>query len=118
MTTRPNKWKRRVHFEPPREVAVMSIDGTWRAEAVLIDISATDARIRSPILRAELPEFFLMLTTFGNPVFRRCTRAWVNGPEMGLTFAGRSKPRKEASPEDGLIRSAPKNPFGVSEQKQ
>ena len=121
MTTRPDKWERRVHFEPPREVAVMSIDGTWCAEAVLLDISAKSARIRSPIMRAELPEFFLMLTTFGNPVFRRCTRAWVNGPEMGLTFAGskiESKPRKEASPEDGLIRSAPKDPSGVSEQKQ
>jgi hypothetical protein len=87
MTAKPDKWERRVHFEPPRGVAVMSIDGTWCAEAVLIDISAKDARIRSPILRAELPEFFLMLTTFGNPVFRRCTRAWVNGPEMGLIFA-------------------------------
>ena len=105
MTTKPDKWERRVHFEPPREVAVMSIDGTWCAEAVLIDISAKDARIRSPILRAELPEFFLMLTTFGIPVFRRCTRTWVNGPEMGLTFARSkigAKSPKEPPPEDGF----------------
>ena len=105
MTTKPDKWERRVHFEPPREVAVMSIDGTWCAEAVLLDISAKDARIRSPILRAELPEFFLMLTTFGSPVYRRCTRAWVNGPEMGLTFAKSkigTKSPKEASPKDGF----------------
>lgn len=87
MTTKPDIWERRVHFEPPREVAVMSIDGTWCAEAVLLDISAKDARIRSPILRAELPEFFLLLTRTGTPVFRRCTRTWVNGPEMGVTFA-------------------------------
>jgi hypothetical protein len=108
MTTRPDKWERRVQFEPPLDVAVMSIDGTWGAEAVLIDISATEARIRSPILRAELPEFFLMLTRFGNPVFRRCTRTWVNGPEMGVTFgkgkiAGKST--KEA-PQDGFGLSA------------
>jgi hypothetical protein len=83
----------------------MSIDGTWCAEAVLIDISDKDARIRSPILRAELPEVFLMLTTFGSPVFRRCSRAWVNGPEMGLTFAKSkigTRSAKEAAPEDGF----------------
>src|SRR6476660_8942114 len=97
MTMKLDKWERRVHFEPPREVAVISIDGTWCAEAVLLDISAKDARIRSPILRAELPEFFLMLTRFGTPVFRRCTRAWVNGPEMGVTF-GKSKPETKSQP--------------------
>jgi hypothetical protein len=86
-TTKSDQWERRVQFEPPRDVTVVSIDGTWSAEAVLLDISAKDARIRSPILRAELPEFFLMLTRFGNPVFRRCTRTWVHGPEMGVTFA-------------------------------
>src|SRR6478752_1770298 len=93
MTTKPGHWERRVHFEPPREVAVMSIDGTWCAEAVLLDISAKDARIRSLMLRAELPEFFLMLTRFGTPVFRRCTRAWVNGPEMGVSFAKPPTPK-------------------------
>ena len=92
-TAKPEQWERRVQFEPPLEVAVMSIDGTWSAEAVLLDISAKDARIRSPILRAELPEFFLMLTRFGNPVFRRCTSAWVNGPEMGVSFAKARTPK-------------------------
>ncbi|MEA2863795.1 MAG: hypothetical protein QOC84_1751 [Bradyrhizobium sp.] len=92
-TSKPEQWERRVQFEPPLQVAVMSIDGTWSAEAVLLDISAKDARIRSPILRAELPEFFLMLTRFGNPVFRRCTRTWINGPEMGVTFAKASAPK-------------------------
>jgi hypothetical protein len=83
----------------------MSIDGTWSAEAVLLEISAKEARIRSPILRAELPEFFLMLTTFGTPVFRRCKRAWVNGPEMGLTFSKRkigTTSAKEAPSGDGF----------------
>lgn len=95
-TAKPEKWERRVQFEPPLEVAVMSIDGTWCAEAVLLDISAKDARIRSPILRAELAEFFLMLTRFGSPVFRRCTRAWVNGPEMGVSFAKPPAPKDVA----------------------
>jgi hypothetical protein len=108
VTKKPDKWERRVHFEPPREVAVMSIDGTWRAEAVLMDISAKEARIRSPILRAELPEFFLMLTTFGSPVFRRCARAWVNGPEMGLTFA-KAKIGAKA------VKGAPQESSGLSD---
>jgi hypothetical protein len=90
MMTKSDKWERRIHFDPPRDVAVMSTDGKWSAEAVLLEISATEARIRSPILRPELAELFLMLTRFGNnPVFRRCKRVWVKGSEMGLTFAER-----------------------------
>jgi hypothetical protein len=104
MTTKPDKWERRVQFEPPREVTVMSIDGTWCAEAVLLEVSDKGALIRSPILRAELAEFFLVLTRFGNPVFRRCTRTWINGPEMGVTFAksGSKPPKKAPTGEDGV----------------
>ena len=45
--------------------------------------------LRFPIAKltghaAELSEFFLMLTEFGNPVFRRCRRKWVQGAQMGV----------------------------------
>jgi hypothetical protein len=104
MTTKTEKWERRVQFEPPREITVMSIDGTWCAEAVLLEASDKGARIRSPILRAELAEFFLLLTRFGKPVFRRCTRTWINGPEMGVTFAkSGSKPPNKAPPEENAV---------------
>jgi hypothetical protein len=116
MMTKSDKWERRIHFDPPRDVAVMSTDGKWSAEAVLLEISATEARIRSPILRPELPELFLMLTRFGNnPVFRRCKRVWARGSEMGLTFAERKTGTwslKEASKGDPFApdESAPTCP--------
>jgi hypothetical protein len=52
----------------------------------LIDVSETGARIELTSPAAGLTEFFLLLTTFGNPVFRRCTRIWVDGLLMGVTF--------------------------------
>ena len=77
----------RVTFERPLEVNLMAIDGTWLRDCLLIDVSETGARIDVGGPAAELTEFFLMLSKFGNPVFRRCTRTWVHGPEMGVTFA-------------------------------
>jgi hypothetical protein len=49
------------------------------AQARLIIIS-----VASPA--AEQAEFFLVLSSFGSPVFRRCRRAWVDGALMGVAF--------------------------------
>jgi hypothetical protein len=76
----------RVKFEQPLDVRVMTIDGTQCVEARLIDISESEARIDLAGKAAELNEFFLLLTGFGGPVYRRCTRNWVNGRQMGVGF--------------------------------
>jgi hypothetical protein len=76
----------RVKFDRPLDVRAMAIDGTWCRDCLLMDVSATGARIQLTSPAAELVEFFLLLTTFGNPVFRRCTRKWVDGLMMGVTF--------------------------------
>lgn len=76
----------RVKFEEPLEVNLMAIDGTWLRDCLLIDVSETGARIEVGGPAAELTEFFLMLSKFGNPVFRRCGREWVEGSMMGVTF--------------------------------
>ena len=76
----------RVKFERPLDVRVMSIDGTWCREALLIDVSATGARIELSSPAAELTEFFLLLTQLGNPVFRRCKREWIDGTLIGVSF--------------------------------
>lgn len=75
-----------VRFEQPLEVRAMAIDGTWCRECFLIDVSETGARIELTSPAANLTEFFLLLTTFGNPVFRRCTRSWIDGLLIGVTF--------------------------------
>jgi hypothetical protein len=76
----------RVKFERPLEAGLMAIDGTWRRDCRLIDVSATGAKIEIDGPAVELKEFFLMLSRFGNPVFRRCKREWVDGSLMGVGF--------------------------------
>jgi hypothetical protein len=77
---------RRVQFEQPLDARVMAIDGTWCRECQLIDVSETGAQIELASSAAELIQFFLLLTTFGNPVFRRCERQWIEGTRMGVKF--------------------------------
>jgi hypothetical protein len=64
----------------------MAIDGTWCRKCFLIDVSDTGARIELTSPAASLTEFFLLLSAFGTPVFRRCTRRWVDGLLMGVIF--------------------------------
>ena len=64
----------------------MAIDGTWYRESFLIDVSDTGAEIEVTGHAAELSEFFLLLTSFGSPVFRRCKREWVHGARVGVSF--------------------------------
>lgn len=66
---------------PPRVRAtiaakIMSIDGTWGGEAQLINISKTEAELEAVGQTADLAEFFLLLTSFGQSVYRRCGRKW------------------------------------------
>jgi hypothetical protein len=82
----PKNDKRRVRFEQPLEVRVMTVDGTWCADSFLIDISDTEAQIEVTSHAAEMAEFFLMLTSSGNPVFRLCKRDWVHGTRIGVSF--------------------------------
>ena len=75
-----------VKFEQPLDIRVMTIDGTRCGEGRLNEISDSEAQLELTGHMAELGEFFLMLTGFGNPVFRRCRRRWVRGTEMGVSF--------------------------------
>jgi hypothetical protein len=76
----------RVKFERPLDITVMTIDGTRSGEGRLNEISDSEAQIELTGHMAELGEFFLMLTGFGNPVFRRCRRRWVRGTQIGVSF--------------------------------
>jgi hypothetical protein len=86
LTPERRKGASRVQFEQPLDASLMAIDGTWRCECHLIDVSETGARIELASPAAGLKEFFLLLTTFGNPVFRRCESQWIDGKRMGVKF--------------------------------
>ena len=64
----------------------ITIDGTRCVNSRLIDISDGGGQVETTGQVVELTEFFLMLTTFGNPVFRRCKREWVQGARVGVSF--------------------------------
>jgi hypothetical protein len=68
-TERPKSAKR-VKFENPLDVRVMAIDGTWCFDCQLIDVSENGAQIRLSSPAAKDIEFVLLLTKFGDPVFR------------------------------------------------
>jgi len=77
----------RVVFEKGVEVSIMAIDGTWRRDCIMQDVSETGARlsIRDSIEGLKLKEFFLLLSSIGL-TYRRCELAWVNGEEIGTKF--------------------------------
>jgi hypothetical protein len=76
----------RVIFEQPLDVRVMTIDGTWSAESVFIEMFDNGARLNVIGHAAELTEFFLILNDFGVPAFRLCKRVWIDGRQIGVSF--------------------------------
>ena len=80
------KGERRIIFDPPRAVQVMTIDGTCSYESVLIELTDHGARLKVNGRAAALASFFLILNSFGSPVFRLCKRVGVEGQLMGVSF--------------------------------
>ena len=68
----------RVRFEHKYPVNLMGVDGTWRRRCVMLDVSATGARLEVEgsleVLRAQ--EFFLLLSSTGL-AFRRWRRETI-----------------------------------------
>jgi hypothetical protein len=95
----------RIVFEKGIDVFIMGIDGTWRRDCSMEDVSQTGARLRieDSIEGLNLKEFFLLLSATGL-AYRRCELAWVNGDVIGAKFvtvspetkkqAGRSQDNK------------------------
>ena len=57
----------RVVFEKGVEVSIMAIDGTWRRDCIMQDVSETGARlsVSDSIEGLKLKEFFLLLSSTG-----------------------------------------------------
>ena len=83
---------KRVAFEHPVAAQLMAIDGTWRRECAIEDVSDEGAKLTvgSSIEGLQLSEFFLVLSSTGL-AYRRCKLAWVNGDQIGVTFLKRGK---------------------------
>jgi hypothetical protein len=87
----------RVDFERGIHVYIMGIDGTWRRDCMMIDVSQTGARLRidGSLEGLDLKEFFLLLSSTGL-AFRRCQMVRVTGDQIGVKFLARDKIRKSS----------------------
>src|SRR4030088_702948 len=77
----------RVTFERGITAHMMGIDGTWRRECTMEDISETGAKlsIEGSVEGLHLKEFFLLLS-FTGLAYRRCELAWANGDQIARNF--------------------------------
>lgn len=88
-----------VLFDEPLTVKVLSLDGTWWRTCRLVEMSDAGARIAFDGAGTVLSEFLLVLSSFGNPVYRRCKCAWVDGVQMGVHFDKGALKVKQAGPQ-------------------
>ena len=87
-----NRKSERVRLEHQRTINLMGSDGTWRRSGLLLDVSATGARLdvegTLDVLQAK--EFFLLLSSTGL-AFRRCELIRVEGSQVGVRFIEHKK---------------------------
>jgi hypothetical protein len=88
---------KRVAFEHPVSAQLMAIDGTWRRECSIYDVSDEGAKLAvgTSIEGLQFTEFFLVLSSTGL-AYRHCKLAWVNGDQIGVTFLKRGSNKKAA----------------------
>src|SRR5438552_18241661 len=102
MATSERRRGDRVTFERGYPAHMMGIDGTWRRECVMEDVSEPGAKltVEGSVEGLHLKEFFLLLSSTGL-AYRRCELAWVNGDQTGLNFVPQGDPRREAPAKRG-----------------
>ena len=93
----------RVTFDRGISAHMMGIDGTWRRDCTMEDISETGAKltVEGSVEGLHLKEFFLLLSSTGL-AYRRCELAWVNGNQIGVIFikpSDKKKPAKRSTPQ-------------------
>src|SRR6201990_3037995 len=88
----------RVTFERGFAAPMMGIDGTWRRDCSMEDISETGAKltVEGSVEGLHLKEFFLLLSSTGL-AYRRCELAWVNGDQIGVNFLNPADKKKKAA---------------------
>ena len=98
MATAERRKGDRVTFERGFAAHMMGIDGTWRRDCVMEDVSETGAKltVEGSVEGLHLKEFFLLLSSTGL-AYRRCELAWVNGDQIGVNFLKQGDKKKKAA---------------------
>jgi PilZ domain len=97
----------RVDFERGIHVYIMGIDGTWRRDCMMFDVSQTGARlcIEGSFEGLDLKEFFLLLSSTGL-AFRRCRLVRAAGDQIGVQFLARDKIKKKSMKRQSAAETA------------
>ena len=92
----------RVVFERGITAHMMGLDGTWRRDCTMEDISETGAKltIDGSVEGLHLKEFFLLLSSTGL-AYRRCELSWVNGDQIGVSFLKHTERKKKTARHTG-----------------
>jgi hypothetical protein len=91
----------RVTFERGIAAHMMGIDGTWRRDCTMDDVSETGAKLTvgGSVEGLHLKEFFLLLSSTGL-AYRRCELAWINGDQIGVNFLKPADKKKRTAKRD------------------
>jgi hypothetical protein len=97
----------RVTFERGYSAQMMGIDGTWRRDCTMEDVSEHGAKltVNGSMEGLHLKEFFLLLSSTGL-AYRRCELAWVNGDQIGVNFLKPSEKKKKAGRRNNVAADA------------
>src|SRR3982074_3805306 len=97
----------RVDFERGIDVYIMGIDGTWRRECMMFDVSQTGARLRieGSFEGLDVKEFFLLLSSTGL-AFRRCKLVRISGDQIGVRFLAHHKAKRDAPKRQSAHKTA------------
>ncbi len=78
---------------------MMGIDGTWRRDCLMIDVSQTGARlcVEGSLEGLDLREFFLLLSSTGL-AYRRCRMVRLHGDQIGVEFLKMSPAKSKKQP--------------------
>ncbi|WP_024514862.1 PilZ domain-containing protein [Bradyrhizobium sp. Tv2a-2] len=88
----------RVAFERGIPAFMMAIDGTWRRNCMMEDVSEAGAKltVEGSVEGLHLKEFFLLLSSTGL-AYRRCELSWVNGDQIGVSFIKQGNKGKKSA---------------------
>lgn len=106
MTADQRRIGERIVFERGFNARMMGIDGTWRRNCTMEDVSETGAKlvVEGSMEGLNLKEFFLLLSSTGL-AYRRCELAWVNGDQIGVNFLKPGEKKKKGRGAAHLIET-------------
>jgi hypothetical protein len=86
---------------------MMAIDGTWRRDCMMEDVSEGGAKLTvdCSLEGLHLKEFFLLLSST-RLAYRRCELALVNGDQLGVVFLKRTNGKRGAPTKTAAKTSA------------